>query len=108
MSTGLALIKDNYSKDDARVPGYFCFSAADFLCFQLAPVKTRDYDRYETRRGGTFSSGPGDHRTLDLEGDRIHVNAGRNKDEVDHASLKATAKHFGKSAFQLSQEIRLG
>jgi hypothetical protein len=40
-STDLALIKDNYALDDARVPGCFCFSVNDFHRFQLAPVKAR-------------------------------------------------------------------
>jgi hypothetical protein len=45
-STDLALIKDNYALDDARVPGYFCFSVNDFHRFQLAPVKARKFERY--------------------------------------------------------------
>ena len=105
-STDLALIKDNYALDDGRVPGYFCFSANDFMRFQLAPVKTRKFEPYVTHKGGTFSPGPGDHRILEMDGKRIHINAARNRDEIDLASLKAVAKAMGTTAYRLAQEIR--
>ena len=103
-STDLALIKDRYALSDKRVPGYFCLSAADFMRFQLAPVKERLFNRYFLKRGGRFHPGPGDHRVLEINDTRIHVNA--RGDEVDLASLKAAAKVLGLPAFRLAEEIR--
>lgn len=105
-STDLALIKDNYALDDGRVPGYFCFSVNDFHRFQLAPVKKRKFDTYVIHMGGKFSPGPGDHRILQIHGERIHINAGRNHDEIDLASLKAAAKALGTTTYKLAQEMR--
>ncbi len=105
-STALALAKDHYAKNDSSVPGYLCFSVQDYWQFQLAPVKTRHFDAYVVRKGGRFSPGPGDHRVLTIGSARIHVNAGGNRDEVDLASLKATARILGTTIHRLSQEMR--
>jgi hypothetical protein len=105
-ATDLALIKDNYALDDRRVPGFLCFSAYDFMRFQLAPVKTRKFETFVRGKGGMFSPGPGDHRILTIDGHRLHVNAGRNPDEIDLASLKALAKTMGMSTYRLVQDIR--
>ena len=104
-STDLALIKDRYGLNDKRVPGYLCLRAADFMRLQLAPVKERLFDRYFRARGARFSPGPGDHRILEFNGDRIHVNA--HGDEVDLASLKAAAKMVGMSVFKMAEQIRV-
>jgi len=101
-STDLALIKDNYALDDARVPGYFCFSGNDFHRFQLAPVKARKFERYFEHKGGQFYPGPGDHKILKIGNERIHVN--RKRDEIDLASLKAAAKTIGISPYKLAEE----
>jgi hypothetical protein len=105
-STDLALIKDLYGLSDRRVPGYFCLSAVDFMRFQLAPVKERLFDRYFLKQGGRFRPGPGDHRILEINDSRIHVNA--RGDEVDLASLKAAANLVGLSVFKLAEKIRVG
>ncbi len=56
-STDLALIKNNYALDDARVPGYLCLSVNDVRQFQLAPVKARKFEEYVNNRGAKFSPG---------------------------------------------------
>jgi hypothetical protein len=95
-NTDISLAKSEYSVRKEAVPAYLLMRQKWVSRFQLQTPRLKDVERFIRRAGGEINErGPGDHKSVTLNGQPFHLNRAKRGDTIDLASAKALARAMG-------------